>query len=876
MNKNWHSLSIKKTLEELNSNISGLKERETKNRLARFGYNELERYKKISPLQTFFSQFKNLLVIILFFATFLSLFVGEIVDAILILIFILILVIIGFVQEYKAEKALESLRKLTAPKATVIRNGKGIEVDAREVVPGDIVLLQTGDRIPADARLIEAISLEIDESMLTGESVPAKKSVEVLERAVFLQERSNMAFMGTVITNGRGKAVVTDTGMHTEMGKIAKIMQVEERETPLKTKLNQLSKHLVIVVAAISAVIFLVGIYRGEQITQMFLATAALAVSAIPEALPLIVTVTLAIGVHQMVKKNSIIRKLPAVETLGSATIIACDKTGTLTKNEMTVQEIYTDKLIEISGTGYKPEGKFYIGNKEIDITKNEKVLLLLKAGSLCNNARLENDIFGNWWVVGSPTEGALLTLAEKVGLKKLKHKYPLVAEIPFDSKRKLMTTINKENGNVAYVKGAPEVVLKLCKLDEGGKRKILKINEDMTSRGLRLLALAYKKLPSDLKEFSSKNVERNLNFIGLVGMMDPVREEAKQSVMVAKQAGIRTIIITGDHKLTTLHVTRQLGLSEDKALTGDELDKLSDEKLEKIVEDVNVYARTSPEHKLRIVKALQKRGHVVAMTGDGVNDAPALKRADIGIAMGIKGTEVAKEASDMVLADDNFKSIVSAVNEGRKSYDNIKKSTLYLLSTAIGEVLLILVAVLSGLPLPFLAVQILWINIVTEGIPAIGFAFERGEPDTMKRKPRNPKESMLTKEIVYRMMGLGILMFIGSLFLYLWYFQDLIKARTMAFTSLVMFELFNMFNCRSLKYPLSKIGFFSNKWIFVLVFIAFLLQVIAVQSPLLSSAFKIVPLSLSEWLISILIGSSVLVLGEMRKSVKLLEKLPF
>lgn len=872
--KNWCNLDTKEVLNKLNSNLNGLKAGEAKKRLVKFGYNELERYKKITPLQIFFSQFKNLLVIILFFATALSFFVGEIVDAILILTFIFILVTIGFFQEYKAEKALEALRKLTAPKASVIRNRKEMEIEARELVPGDIVLLQTGDRVPADARIIESISLELDESTLTGESVPVKKSTDALKHAALLQERSNMAFMGTVVTNGRGKAIVVNTGMQTEMGKIAKIVQVEERETPLKKKLDQLSKHLAIIIASISAIIFAVGIYRGEQLTQIFLAAVALAVSAIPEALPLIVTVTLAIGVHQMVKKNSIIRKLPAVETLGSASVIACDKTGTLTKNEMTVQEIYTDKIIKVSGTGYKPEGKFFVGNKEVDVKKDEKILQLLKAGSLCNNARLENDIFGNWWVVGSPTEGALLTLARKVGLEKLK--YPLVAEIPFDSKRKLMTTINKDNGNVAYTKGAPEVLLKLCKLGKVEKEKILEINEDMTSRGLRVLALAYRKLPGNLKEFTSEEVERNLNFIGLVGMIDPVREEAKQAVKAAEEAGIRTVIITGDHKLTTLHVTKQLGLSNDKALTGEELDKLNDEELEKIVEDVSIYTRTSPEHKLRIVKALQKRGYVVAMTGDGVNDAPALKRADIGVAMGIKGTEVAKEASDMVLVDDNFKSIVSAVNEGRKIYDNIKKSTLYLLSTAVGEILLVLVAIVAGLPLPLLAVQILWINIVTEGIPAVGLAFEREEPDTMRRKPRNPKERLLTKNILYRTIGLGILMAAGSFFLYSWYFQDLIKARTMAFTTLVMFELFNIFNCRSLKFSSSKIGFFSNRWLFLLVFIAFFLQVVAVQSHWLSSAFKITPLTLSEWLICILIGSSILILGEMRKSIKILKFLPF
>lgn len=871
----WYNLGIKEVLKKLDSSQEGLKDSEAKKRLEKFGYNELERYKKINPWQIFFSQFKNLLVIILFFATFLSIFIGEIVDAILISIIILILTIIGFLQEYRAEKTLEALRRLGASKAMVIRNGKEIEIDAKELVPGDVILLDAGDKVPADARIIESISLELDDSMLTGESVPVSKVTESLKHPASVQEINNMAFMGTVVTNGRGKAIVTDTGMRTEMGKIAKIIQVEDRKTPLKVKLTQLSKQLAILAGIIATVIFILGVYRGENFYQMLLVAVALAVSAIPEALPLIVTVTLATGVYRMAKKSSIIRKLPAVETLGSATLIACDKTGTLTKNEMTVQEIYTDKIIKVSGTGYKPEGEFFVNNKEIDVGNDEKVLQLLKVGTICNNAKLENDIFGHWWVIGSPTEGALLTLARKTGVEKLRRMHPLIAEIPFNSKRKMMTTINEENGKVAYTKGAPELVLDLCKLKKSEKEKILKINEEMTSRGLRVLALAYRKLPDDLKKFSSEDVEKNMNFLGLVGIVDPIREEAKNAVNTAKNAGIRVVIITGDHKMTTLYVTKKLGI-KGEVLNGDELHKMSDEELEKAVEDVNIYTRASPEDKLRIVKALQKGGHVVAMTGDGVNDAPALKSADIGVAMGIKGTEVAKEASDMILVDDNFKSIVSAVNEGRKIYDNIKKATLYLLSTAIGEVLLILTAFSIGLQLPLLAIQILWINIVTEGIPAIGFAFEREEPDTMKRKPRNPKEGLINKELLFRIIGLGVLMAVGSLLLYMWYYQDLDKARTMTFTTLVMFELFNMFNCRSLRYSSLKIGLFSNKRLIVLVFIALLLQIIVVQTPLLSSVFKIVPLNCFEWLICVLVGSSILILGEIRKSIKALNFLPF
>jgi Ca2+-transporting ATPase len=875
--ENWYNLSTQEVLDRLDTTTNGLTTNKAKLLLAKYGPNELEKYKGITPLEIFFNQFKNVLVAVLFITTIISVLAGEMIDATLILVFIFILVVIGFVQEYKAEKSLEALRKLITPKAKVIRNGEEIEIPAKELVPGDIVLLDVGDRVPADIRLLETINLEVDESNLTGESIPVKKSVGEIKEEVLLAERHNMVFAGTVVTGGRCKGVVVATGMGTEMGKIAKVVQIEERETPLKIQLSQLSILMAIVVAVISSVVFLVGVYKGEQITKVFLAAVALAVSAIPEALPVIVTVTLAIGVHEMVKRNSIIRKLPAVETLGSTTVICCDKTGTLTKNEMTVQEVYTNKLIHVSGIGYKPEGKFFTDNKEIDVEKDEHLILLLKAGSLCNNATLNSDIFGNWWVVGSPTEGALLTLAEKGGLKGLKHKYPFVTEIPFDPKRKVMTTIHEENEEyVAYVKGAPEEILKRVKLPKSDKDKILEISDGMASRGLRVLAFAHKKLPKNPDILTAEHAERDLTFIGLVGMKDPPRPEAKESIKLCKKAGIKVVIITGDHKLTAMHVASELGIDTNMVLTGDELDKLSDEEFEKIVEDVSIYTRTSPEHKLRIVKALQKKGHIVAMTGDGVNDAPALKRADIGVAMGLKGTEVAKEVSDMVLVDDNFTSIVSAVEEGRKIYDNIKKSVLYLFSTAVGEVLLILTGVLAGLPLPFLAVQILWINIVTEGIPAIGLAFERSEPDVMRRKPRNPKEELLTGELIYRMLGLGILMAVGSLFLYLWYYQDILKARTMAFNTLVMFELFNILNCRSLRHSSLEIGFFSNKALLIVVLISFLLQVAVIESMVLSSAFKIVSLTLSEWIITILFGSTIFLAGELRKSTPLLRHLPF
>ncbi len=874
---NWHTFDTKKVLNQIGSNQNGLKDKDVKKRLERFGYNRIEEDNKITPLKIFSRQFKNILVAVLFVTTLVSLIAGEIVDAALILVFIAVLVVIGFVQEFKAEKSLEALKKLTALKTIVIRNGKESEIDSREIVPGDVILLRTGDKIPADARMLEVTNIELDESILTGESIAAKKIIEPLKNDISVAEGSNMCFMGTVVTNGRGKAVVVATGMNTEMGRIAKMVQTEEKETPLKTKLTQLSRQIAIVITFVTTIVFLIGVYKGEEVTRMFLASVALAVSAIPESLPVIVTVTLAIGVHQMVKQNSIIRKLPTVETLGSADVICCDKTGTLTKNEMTVREIYTNRRIEITGVGYKPEGDFFYNGKEIDPAKNSHLLFLLKAGELCNNASLRNDMFGNWWVVGSPTEGALLTVAKKAGLENLKSRLPLITEISFNSKSKAMITVHKErNQKIAYAKGAPEEILKLCKISDKEKRRILHINDEMASKGLRVLALAHKKISGKIKAYNFDTVAKNLEFIGLVGMSDPIRPEVKDAIKMAKGAGVDVIVITGDQKLTTLHVAKELGISTDKVLTGNELERLNDDELENLVEEVKIYARTSPEHKLRIVKALQKHKHIVAMTGDGVNDAPALKTANIGVAMGIKGTEVAKEASDMVLVDDNFKSIVSAIKEGRKIFDNIRKSALYLLSTAVGEVMILLSAVFLGMPIPFVAVQILWINIVTEGIPAIGFAFEKEEPDIMKRSPRNPKERLLSKEILYKIIGLGALMFIGSFFLYLQYFQDMTKARTMAFNTLVMFELFNMFNCRTQRHSFKKMGFFSNKILFVVVAIAFALQVVAVQSEFLASLFKIVPLSVNEWAISILFGSTILIIGEMRKSIKALRNLPF
>jgi len=879
--KEWYQKSIKECFEELNTRKSGLSDREAQARLKKFGLNRLEEFKKISPLKLFLEQFKNLLVVILFVATIISFFIGDIVDAVLIIVLIMILVVIGFFQEYKAEKVLEALKKLTAPKAKVLRDGKEVEIESENVVPGDIILLNAGDKVPAGARIFESINLEADESILTGESVIVQKDTKAIKDKVMISERKNIVFAGTVITQGRGKAVVVETGMNTEIGKIAKIIQTERKEIPFKAKMSQFSKHITFLIISVCSLTFTVGILRGEDLVKMFLTILSLSVSAMPEALPLIVTVTLAIGVYQMVKHNVIIRRLPAVETLGSATIICSDKTGTMTKNEMTVQEIYTDSLIKVTGAGYKPEGKFYKNDKEINPLQDKQLFSLLRTGMLCNNSELNLTLLGGWEVKGSPSEGALLAVAGKAGLKDMRKQHKMLKEISFSSERKIMSKVYSENNeNMVYVKGASEYVLRLCKYYNGRKlnkkmvEKILKINEEMASKGLYTLALAYKKL----HKIDSKNIENDLNFLGMVGMSDPIRPEVKDAIEKCKQAGIKVVMITGDHLATAKTIAKQIGLdiNNHNVITGVELDALGDEEFEKQSEDIVVYARTSHEHKFRIITALQKKGNIVAMTGDGVNDATALKKANIGVAMGVKGSDVAKEASDMILTDDNFASIVNAVEEGRKIYDNIKKSTLYLLSTALAEVLLVTIGILTGFPLILFATQILWINLVTEGIPAVGLAFESRELDIMKRKPRNPKEKLLSKDILYRIIGRGILMFIGCMILFLWLFNDLTKARTMTFTTLVIFELFNIFNCRSLRNPLTKIGLFSNKILILLVGTAFLLQVVIVQIPIIASMFKVIPLNLFEWMISIAMGSLVLVAGEIRKSFKFLNWLPF
>ncbi|MDH5364904.1 MAG: HAD-IC family P-type ATPase, partial [Dehalococcoidia bacterium] len=741
--------------------------------------------------------FKNFLIIILLVAAVISgvlalMGEGDIWDPILIVIIVFFAAGLGFFQEHRSEKAMEALKKMTAPIATVIRDGEEEQIPARDLVPGDIILLQTGDRIPADSRVTEAINLKIDEAPLTGESVAVNKTTQTISGDAPVADRKNMAYMGTTVVYGRGRALVTATGMATEFGKIAGMLrEVKPPPTPLQVSLNKIGKILGIACLAICGVVAGVGIIVGmfSHILEAFIWGVSLAVAAVPEALPAVTTICLALGVQRMVKRNALLRHLPAVETLGCTTFICSDKTGTLTQNEMTVRKIYVNgNIIDVSGVGYEPEGGFYINDSSLNPKDEPDLLRLLTTAMLCNDSHLI-ETNGIWQVRGDPTEGALVVVAAKAGIKAQELITPRIAEVPFSSERKRMTTIHDTpNGKVAYSKGAPEIILDSCtriysenieqELTEQDRKRILQMNQEMAAGALRVLGLAYKSLPdkeqgSDLME----GAEEEMVWLGLVGMIDPPREEVKGAVALCKQAGIESVMITGDHKLTAEAIAKELGMlgENDMAVSGSEVDEMKRKKLRDAVEKIKVYARVSPAHKMRIVKTLQRKGHVVAMTGDGVNDAPALKQADIGVAMGIAGTDVSKEAGAMILTDDNFASIVAAVEEGRNIFANIRKYLLYLLSCNIGEVLLMLIAFVIGTAtglykvVPLVALQILVVNLVTDGLPALALAVEAGEPGIMQRPPRDPKRSIFDKPMVNYLLGIGFWTMLASLGVFLW-----------------------------------------------------------------------------------------------------------
>ena len=870
----FYKMGIDDAFRELISSSKGLTEGEARQRLEKYGLNQIEEKKRITDIALLLSQFKNILIVILIIAIAISFLLGEVVDAMVIFAIIIINAILGFVQSRKAEKALESLRKMSAPDATVVRNGENKIIPSLYLVPGDIIALKTGDRAPADCRIIEEMNLKADESVLTGESIPVEKTTKRIgEKPV--AERENMLFSGTVVVYGRCKALVTETGMKTEFGRIAGMLQEREEKTPLEKKLDTFGKMLGLLLVGVCAAIFFIGILGGAKILEMFLVSVSLAVAAVPEALPAVVTITLAIGVRRMVKRNSIIRSLPSVETLGCATLICSDKTGTLTKNELVVKKLYVnEKVIDVNGEGYSTKGEFLINNKKIEVDKDTK--LLLGIGLICNDAIVDES------VIGDPTEAALVVSAKKAGLEPLGER---VDEIPFDPDRKMMSVLYSiDKGVFVYTKGAVENVLLKCshyhkngrirKLNKKERERILAINHSFASNALRVLAFAYK---------SSKKIsESNLVFVGLQGMIDSPREGVKEAIEKCKKAGIRVVMITGDHRDTAVAIARELDIIDDNpgVLTGEELDSLKDEQFSATVEDVAVYARVSPEHKVRITDALKKKGHILAMTGDGINDAPALKKADIGIAMGVTGTDVSKEASDMILTDDNFSSIVSAIEEGRCVYDNIKKFIRYMLSTNTGEVLAIfmtmLISITTGYGILFILIpaQILWMNLLTDGLVAIALGVEPAEPDVMQRRPRNPKERIMTRDFLLYILFVGSVMCIGALYLFFseldQRMENLDRARTVAFSALVMFQVFIGLASRS-NLPINKIGFFTNKRLLIAIASSVILLLLIIYLPLfnpLLNPFKTVPLNLIDWLRILVVSSSIFFILEFRKLV--------
>ena len=867
---------------ELGSGIGGLTGEEAKLRLDRFGHNELEQEEKISPLAIFARQFKNILVLILVGATLMSLALGETVDAAVIIAIVIAISFLGFFQEHRAERALEALKKMAALTATVIRGGVESEIPARELVPGDLVMLSVGDKVPADTRLIEAINLRVDESPLTGESVPSEKSVDPVPLDAPLAERACVVYAGTVVSYGRGRGIVFSTAQQTEFGKIASMMQATPKaKTPLELRIEKVGRILGIFMVSVAVLVLMLGLARGQPLLEMLLWAVSLAVAAVPEALPAVVTGGLAIGVRRMAKRNAIVRRLPAVETLGSTTVICSDKTGTMTKGEMTVRRVFVSKdLYEITGAGYNSQGEIL---RQGVPAQNDDVALVGKVGILCSDASLANASPPQ--AIGDPTEVALLVLAAKAGerVDKVRNDNPRVFEVPFTSERKRMTTVHQTpDGPLLYcMKGAIESVLPKCtsvhfqgksvSLDEDMTRRIHEASDQMVGDALRVLALAYKTAPSTNDALDEAGSERGLTFLGLVGMFDPPREEVKEAVQKCRDAGIKVVMITGDHKGTAEAVARELGLSSSTTYTmiGAELDALGSEQFDRVVEDITVYARVSPEHKLRIVNALKKKGHIVAMTGDGVNDAPALKTADIGVAMGITGTDVTKEAADVVLADDNFASIVAAVEEGRGIYDNIRKYLVFLLSANIGEIAIMLLAVVLGYPLPLLPVQILYMNLATDGLPALALGMDPPGRDVMRRRPRDPSLSIFAG-LKSWIAGISVLLtiVITTVFTYNLLPKGIVEARSIAFVSIILFELAFAFSCRSQVQTIFRLGFTSNRYLVVAVLWELALLLLIAHTPQLALLFDLYPMPIEDWIIAMLAGISGLVFAEAAKTV--------
>ena len=933
----WHALETRDVLDHLKVHENGLTTEEANRRVEQFGLNQLKEAPRPTFWQTLWEQLNNFVVILLIIASVISALLGDYVEAAAIMAIVVLNAILGIVQERRAEEALAALKKLAAPDAQVMRDGRRSSVPAYQLVPGDLVFLEAGNFIPADIRLLEAVNLRVEEASLTGESLAVQKNAAtVLDKNVPLGDRKNTAFMGTVVSYGRGRGVVTNTGMRTQLGLIATMLQsVETEETPLQRRLDQLGKSLSVASLFLVAIVFIVALinytnidvlftqpldyfreFAGE-ITEVFIIAISLAIAAVPEGLPAVVTISLALGMREMIKRHALIRKLSSVETLGSATVICSDKTGTLTQNEMTVTRLWVDgQFITITGTGYVPKGDFLVNGQEVDISKYPAALTTLWLGILNNDSSIETtgeeDSQKTYRIVGDPTEGALLVAAAKAGAThvEIKEAYPREHEIPFDSERKRMITIhdvfgpdpndlspfydeNKKNWEVIAMKGAPDIVLNLCTqyqdlndtpqpLDAQARQRILDANDLMTGDALRVLGLAYR-VVEDIsiraKELKADELERDLIFVGLIGMIDPARTEVKPALEKAREAGIRTIMITGDYPNTAQAIAETIGMLRQgrKVMTGAQLDVLSDEELKEVIRDTAVFARVSPEHKMRIVDALQANDEVVAMTGDGVNDAPAIKRADIGVAMGITGTDVAKETADMVLTDDNYASIVAAVEQGRIIYSNIRKFVFFLLSSNVAEIMIIFLATLAGLPAPLTAIQLLWLNLITDGAPALALAVEKGDPDIMDQKPRVKSEPIVNRSM---MLGLGVqtvaqtgavltafalgllwhleagAQVVGNPIVYLiehdWRGIDVQTAETMAFVTLSLCELFRAYTVRSERASLFQIGIFSNRYMQYAVGLSITLLFLVVSVPFLQPIFNTHFPSPREWAVVI------------------------
>ena len=901
----WHARSVEETVREVNTDPQrGLTTEEARLRLAQFGPNELAERPRPTFWKMLLDQFHNFLILILIAAALISLILGELEEAIAIIAIVLLNAILGVVQERRAEEALAALKKMAAPDAHLLRDGHRVTIPARDLVPGDIVFLEAGNYVPADLRLIETVNLRIDEASLTGESVAVEKRHDiVLPEEAPLGDRANVAFMGTIVTYGRGKGVVTATGMQTQLGQIAEMLQSYEAEaTPLQRRLDQLGRWLGVGALAICGIVFLETLIQDTDlrillqagpaayfrqylstVVELFLTAVSLAIAAVPEGLPAVVTICLALGMQEMVRRNALIRRLPAVETLGSATAICSDKTGTLTQNQMTVVRLYVaDMWVDVSGEGYQPSGGFSADGRVINPQDWPDLMALLRGGLLCSDAQLEEDGDG-YRMVGDPTEGALVVAAAKAGLwrEEVEAELPRVGEIPFDSDRKRMATIHQMDGRpmrgpegerpggyVIYVKGAPDSVLPRCThiLENGisvpmtpaRREHIENVNRDLGREALRVLAVACRLRPEGVEDIVAsqdpERVERDLTFIGLVAMRDPARPEVRPAVEKARTAGIRTIMITGDYPDTAQAIARDIRLLRPvgQVVTGAELDRMSDEEVRQRIEKIDVFARVSPQHKVRIVEALKAHGHVVAMTGDGVNDAPALKRADIGVAMGITGTDVTKEVADMVLTDDNYASIVSAIEQGRVIYSNIRKFVYYLLSANIAEILTIFIATLAGYLPPLTPIQLLWINLLTDGAPALALGMEKGDPDIMEQPPRPPKEPVINRPMLQGIVLISLSLTVAVLAAFLvgmkWGNGGLALARTMAFVALALGELPLAYTIRSERYPLLRLGVFTNPYMQYAVSASVILLLATVYLPFLQPIFNTVPLGWREW----------------------------